>query len=213
MSTEREIARYLPNHLPPSLASCPPAHPNLPVRQEHTRVACRQTPATADEASWSIGESETASNCVPLPVPKVTTTNNDDNNEPTHPPSHRATRHTPPHQIPHPHTHNTMAKPRTVTPSAAAAAKPPPVTAQQHQPVAVAPPAPAPAAAIKSKSSGPGSASSWDQAVVNLTKHYQKATPQRTKLIDAFLGFLVAVGVLQFVYCVLAGNYVRFLLP
>lgn len=104
-----------------------------------------------------------------------------------------------------------MAKPRTVTPSAAAAAKPPPVTAQQHQPVAVAPPAPA--AAIKSKSSGPGSGSSWDQAVVNLTKHYQKATPQRTKLIDAFLGFLVAVGVLQFVYCVLAGNYVRFLLP
>lgn len=96
-----------------------------------------------------------------------------------------------------------MAKSRAVTPSAAAA-KPPPVTAaQQHQPVAVAPPAPA--AAIKSKSS----ASTWDQAVVNLTRHYQKATPQRTKLIDAFLGFLVAVGVLQFVYCVLAGNYVR----
>lgn len=33
-------------------------------------------------------------------------------------------------------------------------------------------------------------------------------TPQRTKLIDAFLGFLVVVGGLQFVYCVIAGNYV-----
>lgn len=102
-----------------------------------------------------------------------------------------------------------MAKPRTVTPSAAAA-KPAPVTAHQHQPVAVAPPAPA--AAVKAKSSGPASASAstWNQVVLNLTKHYQKATPQRTKLIDAFLAFLVAVGVLQFVYCVLAGNYVRF---
>lgn len=102
-----------------------------------------------------------------------------------------------------------MAKPRTVTPSAAAA-KPAPVTAHQHQPVAVAPPAPA--AAVKAKSSGgPASASTWNQVVLNLTKHYQKATPQRTKLIDAFLAFLVAVGVLQFVYCVLAGNYVRLL--
>ncbi|KAF3175275.1 oligosaccharyltransferase complex subunit epsilon [Orbilia oligospora] len=36
---------------------------------------------------------------------------------------------------------------------------------------------------------------------------YQKDTPQRTKLIDVFLGFLVIVGALQFVYCVVAGNY------
>ncbi|KAK6330237.1 oligosaccharyltransferase complex subunit epsilon [Orbilia blumenaviensis] len=36
---------------------------------------------------------------------------------------------------------------------------------------------------------------------------YQKDTPQRTKLIDVFLGFLVIVGAIQFVYCVLAGNY------
>lgn len=33
-------------------------------------------------------------------------------------------------------------------------------------------------------------------------------TPQRTKLIDVFMSFLVVVGVLQFVYCVIAGNYV-----
>jgi len=48
----------------------------------------------------------------------------------------------------------------------------------------------------------------WDQIVLNLTEYYQSKTPQRTKLIDAFLAFLVVVGVLQFVYCVLAGNYV-----
>ncbi|EPS40583.1 hypothetical protein H072_5562 [Dactylellina haptotyla CBS 200.50] len=36
---------------------------------------------------------------------------------------------------------------------------------------------------------------------------YQKDTPQRTKLIDVFMGFLVVVGIVQFVYCVLAGNY------
>ncbi|EWC45234.1 hypothetical protein DRE_05961 [Drechslerella stenobrocha 248] len=36
---------------------------------------------------------------------------------------------------------------------------------------------------------------------------YLSDTPQRTKLIDVFMVFLVAVGVVQFVYCVLAGNY------
>jgi len=29
------------------------------------------------------------------------------------------------------------------------------------------------------------------------------------KLIDAFMAFLVVVGGLQFVYCVVAGSYVR----
>ena len=33
-------------------------------------------------------------------------------------------------------------------------------------------------------------------------------TPQRTKLIDVFMVFLMVVGALQFVYCVIAGNYV-----
>ena len=43
----------------------------------------------------------------------------------------------------------------------------------------------------------------------NLLAHYLDTTPQRTKLLDAFMAFLVAVGALQFVYCVVAGNYVR----
>lgn len=51
-------------------------------------------------------------------------------------------------------------------------------------------------------------ANSWDQIVLNLVDYYQKNTPQRTKLIDVFMAFLVVVGALQFLYCVLAGNYV-----
>ncbi|KAK5109812.1 hypothetical protein LTR62_006545 [Meristemomyces frigidus] len=36
---------------------------------------------------------------------------------------------------------------------------------------------------------------------------YVDKTAQRTKLLDVFLAFLIVVGVLQFVYCVIAGNY------
>lgn len=39
-------------------------------------------------------------------------------------------------------------------------------------------------------------------------RNYDSTTPQRVKLIDTFMAFLVLVGVLQFVYCVLVGNYV-----
>ncbi|KAI0107493.1 defender against death DAD protein [Nemania sp. FL0031] len=46
-----------------------------------------------------------------------------------------------------------------------------------------------------------------DKIALNIVQHYQKTTPQRTKLLDAFMGFLIIVGGLQFVYCVLAGNY------
>jgi oligosaccharyltransferase complex subunit epsilon len=41
-----------------------------------------------------------------------------------------------------------------------------------------------------------------------LTHQYTTTTPSRTKLIDAFLAFLVFTGIVQFAYCVLAGNYV-----
>ncbi|CAG9970996.1 unnamed protein product [Clonostachys byssicola] len=47
----------------------------------------------------------------------------------------------------------------------------------------------------------------WDKVLINLYNHYIDETPQRTKLLDVFLVFLVAVGALQFLYCVLAGNY------
>lgn len=64
-------------------------------------------------------------------------------------------------------------------------------------------PAPQPTPAKKT----PASAQRWDYVTFNIWSHYQKTTPQRTKLIDMFMVFLVAVGGLQFLYCVLAGNY------
>ncbi|KAG9665261.1 defender against death DAD protein, partial [Aureobasidium melanogenum] len=36
---------------------------------------------------------------------------------------------------------------------------------------------------------------------------YVQDTPQRVKLIDVFMTFLIFVGVLQFLYCVISGNY------
>lgn len=46
------------------------------------------------------------------------------------------------------------------------------------------------------------------EVALGIWQNYLDTTPQRTKLIDVFMGFLVVVGVLQFVYCVIAGNYV-----
>jgi len=62
-------------------------------------------------------------------------------------------------------------------------------------------------AAKVSKSSGHNREQSAQDVVVSIWQGYLEKTPQRTKLIDVFMGFLVAVGVLQFVYCVLVGNY------
>jgi oligosaccharyltransferase complex subunit epsilon len=46
------------------------------------------------------------------------------------------------------------------------------------------------------------------EIALGIWKNYLDTTPQRTKLIDVFMAFLVVVGVLQFVYCIIAGNYV-----
>ncbi|PHH58989.1 hypothetical protein CDD81_3961 [Ophiocordyceps australis] len=48
---------------------------------------------------------------------------------------------------------------------------------------------------------------SWNQVLQNIVDYYLRETPQRIKLVDVFLSFLVLVGALQFLYCVLAGNY------
>ncbi|OLN88804.1 Dolichyl-diphosphooligosaccharide-protein glycosyltransferase subunit DAD1 [Colletotrichum chlorophyti] len=58
--------------------------------------------------------------------------------------------------------------------------------------------------AVQSSSLG---AQNWDRVLANIYNHYLTNTPQRTKLIDVFMAFLVVVGALQFLYCVLAGNY------
>lgn len=56
----------------------------------------------------------------------------------------------------------------------------------------------------------PSTAANWDKVLQNIYNYYMTETPQRTKLLDAFLVFLAAVGALQFVYCIVAGNFVRF---
>lgn len=72
-----------------------------------------------------------------------------------------------------------------------------------------------PASVASAATSAPAKAQSlrWDRAVSDVVAHYAKATPQRTKLIDVFLAFLAVVGAVQFLYCILAGNYVRFGIP
>ena len=60
-------------------------------------------------------------------------------------------------------------------------------------------------------SSGPPtlkSNASAQEIVLHIWHQYLASTPQRTLLLDAFMAFLFLVGVVQFVYCVLAGNYV-----
>ncbi|KAI4601633.1 oligosaccharyltransferase complex subunit epsilon [Pestalotiopsis sp. 9143b] len=69
----------------------------------------------------------------------------------------------------------------------------------------------APLAATPKKTTSSTSSSSsdvqWNQMAPDVWNYYQKNTPQRTKLIDAFMSFLVVVGAIQFLYCILAGNY------
>ena len=71
------------------------------------------------------------------------------------------------------------------------------------------PPAAAPVAANPTKTSIKASQNlNAHEIALGIWRNYLDKTPQRTKLIDVFMAFLVVVGVLQFVYCVIAGNYV-----
>lgn len=74
------------------------------------------------------------------------------------------------------------------------------------------PPIPKPSFTPSKPSSSTSSTSSSQQSaqeiLTSLWNNYLNTTPQRVKLIDVFMGFLVVVGGLQFLYCVLVGNYV-----
>jgi len=89
------------------------------------------------------------------------------------------------------------------TPSAPVTA---PVAAPAAPVVAARPTTPLPPQ-TSTKSSKQQQNQNWNAVVSNIVNHYVEATPQRTKLLDSFMAFLVAVGALQFLYCVLAGNY------
>ncbi|PIA19458.1 defender against death DAD protein [Coemansia reversa NRRL 1564] len=43
--------------------------------------------------------------------------------------------------------------------------------------------------------------------LTKLTRDYAATTPQRLKVIDTYMVFCVAVGLIQFVYCVLVGTF------
>jgi oligosaccharyltransferase complex subunit epsilon len=88
---------------------------------------------------------------------------------------------------------------REATPSAAAT-----TTTSQTSTTAFVPPALA--------SSSPAAAN-WDKVLANIYSYYMNETPQRMKLLDFFLVFLAVVGGLQFLYCILAGNFVRTMSP
>jgi len=66
-----------------------------------------------------------------------------------------------------------------------------------------------PSPSVPSKASLKASSHQSPQEVaLGIWQNYLDTTPQRTKLIDAFMVFLMVVGALQFVYCLLVGNYV-----
>ncbi|KAI9931811.1 hypothetical protein ASPWEDRAFT_376924 [Aspergillus wentii DTO 134E9] len=66
------------------------------------------------------------------------------------------------------------------------------------------------ATGASSLSSGPATLKA-NSSPVEIAHHvwqqYTSTTPQRTMLLDAFMAFLVLIGGVQFLYCVLAGNY------
>lgn len=59
-----------------------------------------------------------------------------------------------------------------------------------------------------STSSPSKSTQSAQDILLGAWDNYLQRTPQRVKLMDVFMAFLVVVGGLQFAYCVVAGNYV-----
>ncbi|KAF2847875.1 defender against death DAD protein, partial [Plenodomus tracheiphilus IPT5] len=64
-----------------------------------------------------------------------------------------------------------------------------------------------PPSAPTSRPSKPSSNADAQDILQGIWNKYTTKTPQRTKLLDTFMGFLVAVGALQFLYVVLVGNF------
>ena len=43
--------------------------------------------------------------------------------------------------------------------------------------------------------------------VKRLFTEYKERTPQRLKLVDAYLAYIMATGIVQFLYCLLVGTF------
>lgn len=63
--------------------------------------------------------------------------------------------------------------------------------------------------AAPARSSKSASSTDAQEILQGIWNKYVQKTPQRTKLLDTFMAFLVAVGALQFLYVVVVGNFVR----
>lgn len=74
----------------------------------------------------------------------------------------------------------------------------PPVEVQVQQPKPV----------VLTKKGDPRANVQWNKVIPTLWSHYVNNTPQRIKLVDAFMMFLVVVGVIQFINCALLGTFV-----
>lgn len=96
--------------------------------------------------------------------------------------------------IPHPNRHLMMAPKRTASSQS---------TTTQTQP------APSTPISLSKPKASTGGKKSAAEIAHDVWKSYLDTTPQRTKLIDVFMVFLMVVGGLQFLYCVIAGNFVR----
>ncbi|KAF2468106.1 defender against death DAD protein [Lindgomyces ingoldianus] len=77
---------------------------------------------------------------------------------------------------------------------------------QTSPPSSSTPARPAPSSSSSSKASSSSALDAQD-IVLSVWNKYLEKTPQRVKLLDSFMGFLAVVGVLQFVYCCLVGNF------
>jgi DAD family len=91
------------------------------------------------------------------------------------------------------------------------AAKAPPVGASKPPPPAVRHSSSLSTSTTPSKSSAASNLSprsSPQEIVLHVWNIYLQDTPSRTILLDVFLAFIALNGAVQFVYCILAGNYV-----
>ncbi|OAL34729.1 hypothetical protein AYO20_05924 [Fonsecaea nubica] len=85
------------------------------------------------------------------------------------------------------------------------AAKPPAAASHTIKPSGSITSNPAPIKPLQSSTLSPRS--SPQEIIIHVWNKYLQDTPSRTMLLDVFMAWLVVVGGLQFVYCVLAGNY------
>ncbi|KAI9662375.1 MAG: oligosaccharyltransferase complex subunit epsilon [Bathelium mastoideum] len=103
-----------------------------------------------------------------------------------------------------------MAPKNRTTPAAASPAAAAPQHATSSAASQPTKPSSVPSSSSTTSSSGTKSTRSAQNAqeiLLGVWENYLEQTAMRVKLIDIFMGFLVIVGVFQFVYCILAGNY------